>query len=213
MITQNTKTMTYPNVLIVDDEIITSEFVRLILERYDINITGVADTPKKALQIFSEGKTDLIICDIDLRNGMSGIDFIRHVKQLRPTHVIYLTGFTDEETLKNALKTQPDAYITKPFTHNQLIATLMTVVNETKFNKKMDVGPVPTKRELQIIENLARGMTSYQIASTMNISFETVQTYRKRILNKFGVNSSSEIIVMAMKNRWINLSYSDPTLF
>ena len=213
MITQNAKTMTYPNVLIVDDEIITSEFVRLILERYDINVTGVAETPKKALQIFSEGKTDLIICDIDLRNGMSGIDFIRHVKQLRPTHVIYLTGLSDEDTLKNALETQPDAYITKPFTHNQLIATLMTVVNDTKFNKKMDIGPVPTKRELQIIENLARGMTSYQIAAAMNISFETVQTYRKRILNKFGVNSSSEIIVMALKKRWINLSYSDPTLF
>jgi DNA-binding NarL/FixJ family response regulator len=213
MITQNAKTMTYPNVLIVDDEMITSEFVRLILERYDINVTGVADTPKKALQIFSEGKTDLIICDIDLRNGMSGIDFIRHVKQLRPTHVIYLTGFTDEKTLKNALETQPDAYITKPFTHNQLIATLMTIVNDTEFNRKEDEGPVPTKRELQIIENLARGMTSYQIASAMHISFETVQTYRKRILNKFGVNSSSELIVLAMKKRWINLSYSDPTLF
>lgn len=213
MITQNAKTMTYPNVLIVDDEMITSEFVRLILERYDINVTGVADNPKKALQIFSEGKTDLIICDIDLRNGMSGIDFIRHVKQLRPTHVIYLTGFTDEKTLKNALETQPDAYITKPFTHNQLIATLMTIVNDTEFNRKEDEGPVPTKRELQIIENLARGMTSYQIASAMHISFETVQTYRKRILNKFGVNSSSELIVLAMKKRWINLSYSDPTLF
>jgi DNA-binding NarL/FixJ family response regulator len=213
MITQNTKTMTYPNVLIVDDEIITSEFVRLILERYDINVTGVAETPKKALQIFSEGKTDLIICDIDLRNGISGIDFVRHAKQLRPTHVIYLTGLTDEDTLKTALETQPDAYITKPFTHNQLIATLMTIVNDTKFNKKVDIGPVPTKRELQIIENLARGMTSYQIASAMNISFETVQTYRKRILNKFGVNSSSEIIVLAMKKRWINLSFSDPTLF
>lgn len=205
--------MTYPNVLIIDDETITSEFIRLVLERYDINITGVADTPKKALQIFSEGKTDLILCDINLKNGMSGIDFIRYVKKLRPTKVIYLTGFTDEETLKNALETQPEAYITKPFTHHQLIATIMTVVNDTQFNKKVDIGPVPTRRELQVIENMVRGMTSYQIASAMHISFETVQTYRKRIFNKFGINSSTELIVMAMKKRWINHTFSDPTLF
>lgn len=205
--------MTYPNVLIVDDEFITSEFVRLILEHHNIHITGVAETPQKALKIFSEGKTDLIICDINFRSGVSGIDFIRHVKQERPTHVIYLTGISDEETIKKALQTRPDAYITKPFTHNQLLASVMTVVNGTEFNDMSNVGPVPTKRELQIIENLAKGMTSYQIASAMHISFETVQTYRKRILSKFGAKSTSEIIVLALKKKWINLSYSDPTLF
>lgn len=205
--------MAYPNVLIVDDEIITSEFVKLVLERYDVNITGVAENAKQALQIFSESSTDLIICDINLRSEASGIDFIMHVKQIRPTKVIYLTGHCDEDTLKKALKTRPEAYITKPFTHSQLIATLMTVLNDTEFNEKVEKGPLPTRRELQVIENLAKGMTSYQIASAMHISFETVQTYRKRILSKFGASSSSEIIVKALKERWINLTFSDPTLF
>lgn len=205
--------MTYPNVLIVDDDPVTSEFVKIVLQRYDINITGVAENPKQALQIFLKGETDLIICDIDLRSGTTGIDFITYAKQLRPFHVIYLTGMSDEDTLKKAIKSQPDGYITKPFTHHQLVAALMRVVGDTEFNKKINSDPVPTKRELQVIDRLARGMTSSQIASAMYISFETVQTYRKRILNKFEVNSSSELVALALKKRWINLSYSDLTLF
>ncbi len=210
---KKTRTMTYPNVLIVEDDFLSAEIIRLVIERYDIQVTGVATTPQKALQIFLGGKTDFIICDIDLNSDLSGIDLIRHMKKIRPIHVVYLTGLCDEKTLSQALQTQPDAYLTKPFTHSQLIATIKTIINESGFPQTANNTPVPTKRELQIIESLARGMTSLQIAAALNISFETVQTYRKRILDKFQLNSSSELIVMALKKRWINLKQSDPTLF
>ncbi|MBE0650652.1 MAG: response regulator transcription factor [Bacteroidales bacterium] len=205
--------MNYPNVLIVDDDFLSSEFVRIVLERYDFTVSGVAATPQKALTIFSKGDTDLIICDIDLKCELTGIDVVRKAKKIRPVHVIYLTGMSDEKIFDKALQTQPDAYITKPFTHAQLIATVRTVLNEAELNRNSESCPVPTRREIEIIEQLAKGLTSTQIASELNISFETVQTHRKRILNKFKVNSSSEIIVLAMKKRWINLKYSEPSLF
>ncbi|MBE0650655.1 MAG: response regulator transcription factor [Bacteroidales bacterium] len=200
--------MNYPKVLIVEEDSLTSEYLELILNYYDINVIGVTGNLKNGMDIFLKGDTDLIICDINLDDEQSSIDFVRTAKKMSPVHVIFLSGSNDDKILKKALRTHPDAYITKPFSHNQLIVSIKRIAAEGGFRKDVPVSEKPTKRELEIIEQLAKGMTSFQIASALNISFETVQTYRKRILSKFRVNSTSEIIVLALKRNWINSNYS-----
>ncbi len=199
---QTNKKMNYPSVLIAEGDALTSEYIRLILKYYNIRITGIAKTPQQGMEIFAKGETDLIICDINLHCDWNVIEFVRTVKKMRPVHVIFLSGSNDEKLFKKVLQTHPDAYITKPFTHHQLIASIMKVGYEGEYNRDMQRQKKPTKRELEIIEQLARGLTSRQIASVLNISFETVQTHRKRIFNKFHVNSSAELIVLALKNQW-----------
>jgi two-component system response regulator DctR len=194
--------MNYPSVLIVEGDALTSEYISLILKYYGIRVTGIARTPQEAMEIFSKGDTDLIICDINLHADWTGIDFVRTAIKMKPIHVIFLSGSSDEKVFKKALQTHPDAYITKPFSHHQLIASIRKVAIEGEYTKDLHRQKKPTKRELEIIEQLAKGLTSRQIASVLNISFETVQTHRKRIFSKFHVNSSAELIVLALKNNW-----------
>lgn len=202
--------MNYPNVLIVEGDTLTSEYIELIMKYYGVKVTGVARTPQKAMEIFSKGETDLIICDINLHADWTGIDFVRTAKKMRPIHVIFLSSSYEEKIFKRALQTRPDSIITKPFTHQQLIASIRKMTIEGEYAKDSHRHKKPTKRELEIIEQLAKGLTSRQIASVLNISFETVQTHRKRIFNKFHVNSSAELIVLALKNNWTRGTSLEP---
>lgn len=202
--------MNYPSVLIVEGDALTSEYIGLIMKYYGVKVTGMAKTPQKAMEIFSKGGTDLILCDINLHSDWTGIEFVRTAKKMKPIHVIFLSGSSDERIFKKALQTHPDAYITKPFTHQQLIASIRKVAIEGEYAKDLQRHKKPTKRELEIIQQLAKGLTSRQIASVLNISFETVQTHRKRIFNKFHVNSSAELIVLALKNNWTKDSSLEP---
>ncbi|MBE0650658.1 MAG: response regulator transcription factor [Bacteroidales bacterium] len=211
MITEKYNKMNYPNVLIVEEDSLTSEYIELVLKYYDINITGIATSSQQAMEIFSRGDTDLIICDINLHSDSSGIDFVRTAKKMRPVRVIFLSDSNDERMFKKALQLHPDSYITKPFTHSQLIASIRKIALEGEYSKNVFRQKKPTKRELEIIEQLAKGMTSRQIASILNISFETVQTHRKRLFSKFNVNSSAELIVLALRNRWTKNTYPEST--
>lgn len=203
--------MNYPSVLIVEEDALTSEYIEIILKYYGVTITGIARDPQEAMEIFSKGESNLIICDISLHTDWNGIEFVRTAKKMRPVHVIFLSGSTDERVFKKALQTHPDSYITKPFSHHQLIASIRKVALEGEYAKDLHRQKKPTKRELEIIQQLAKGLTSRQIASVLNISFETVQTHRKRIFNKFHVNSSAELIVLALKNNWTKDSSLEPT--
>lgn len=203
--------MNYPGVLIVEGDALTSDYISLILKYYDIKVTGIARTSQDAMEIFSKGETELIICDINQHANWTGIDFVRTAKKMKPVHVIFLSGSSDEKIFKKVLQTHPDAYITKPFSHHQLIASIRKVSIEREYTKDIYHQKKPTKRELEIIEQLKKGLTSRQIASVLNISFETVQTHRKRIFNKFHVNSSAELIVLAIKNNWTKDSYLEAT--
>lgn len=196
--------MENPNVLIVEDEIIVAKDIEQTLLDNGFLVTGMAKTVEKAMKLFSEGETDLIICDINLEPEMNGIDFISRIKKVKPVRVIYLTAYSDEKTINKALETQPDSYITKPFTHEQLLVAVKLVMNGNMPDEAPSSDyPQPTKRELDIIECIARGLTSHEIADKLGISFETVQTHRKKILHKYKINSSSELITLALKNHWI----------
>lgn len=198
--------MENPNVLIVEDEIIVAKDIEQTLLDNGFLVTGIAKTVEKAMSMFSKKDTDLIICDINLRSDLNGIDFIAMINEIKKVPVIYLTAYTDENTINKALATHPDSYITKPFTHEQLLVAVKLVMNGNKPDEAPSSDyPQPTKRELDIIEGIAKGLTSHEIADKLDLSFETVQTHRKKILYKYKINSSSMLIALAIKNKWIKI--------
>ena len=189
---------------IVDDEVIVAKDLQRILLEAGYNISGIAHDYKKAADNFKAKIPDLLICDINLGNGLTGIDLVGEIRKVKHIPIIFLTAYSDEDTVNAALKTSPEAYLTKPFTREQLLISVSRILKNTHNKlKHSNEFPPPTRRELDIIYFIANGDSSRSIANKLCISFETVQTHRKNIFNKYKVTSSGELIAIAHKYNWL----------
>ncbi|MCO5236972.1 MAG: response regulator [Chitinophagaceae bacterium] len=118
------------NVLIVEDEMITALDLSTGLEREGYRIAGIADNAEEAIRLFKEHPADIILMDINIRGAMDGIDTTRELLKIRQAPVIYLTAYTDAATIRRVKKIQPAAFLTKPFSiDNVRVAIELAVSN------------------------------------------------------------------------------------
>lgn len=106
------------NILIVEDEAILAMALCDSLEAEGYCVVGMASNGAKALDLFRRNDVDLLLCDINIRGDIDGIETVRQISSVRPVPVIYLTAFSDTDTVARAKHTGPAAYMTKP--HNLL---------------------------------------------------------------------------------------------
>ena len=189
---------------IVEDEVIVARDIKEILQKAGYHISGLAHDYDTGLIQFKNRIPDLLICDINLGNGKNGIELVKELNSIRPIPIIFLTAYSDDDTVSAALNTNPESYLTKPFTKEQLLISVNRILKSFFGDKPQlkDV-PNPTRRELEIIYFIAKGDSSRSIAKKLCISFETVQTHRKNIFNKYNVSSSGELIAYAHKYNWL----------
>jgi DNA-binding NarL/FixJ family response regulator len=193
-------------ILVVEDESIVARDIRQKLTGAGYEVTGLARDYDRALRLFNADIPDLIICDIYLKSKKTGIDFVERTRRIQPVPVVYLTAYSDDESVSNALNTQPSSYLVKPFTKKQLLATVERIINQelNGVDKKLSRIPKPTPRELQILSLIAEGNTSVKVAELLELSPETVQTHRKNMLKKYSVNSTVELVALAAREMWLN---------
>lgn len=112
-------------VIIVEDELLIAEQLEDVLTANDCTVIGVAENLEKASNLLKL-KPDFVFLDIQLKNNENGIDFGNTLNQ-QGIPFIYITANTEVETLKEAVKTNPISYISKPFKSNDVIAALELV--------------------------------------------------------------------------------------
>lgn len=111
-------------VLIVDDEVVVAEDIRRQLRSLGYTVVGVASSGSDAIRLGDEHRPDLILMDIKLKGAMDGIEAARSIQARFDIPVIYLTAFSDDETLERARHTLPLAYLIKPFVSTDLRAAV-----------------------------------------------------------------------------------------
>ncbi len=116
--------MTPAKILIVDDEVVVAEAIRRQLRSLGYLVVGVVSTGLEAIQLAGEHRPDLILMDIKLKGPMDGIEAAGTIQPQYAIPVIYLTAFSDEETLERARPTLPLAYLIKPFVSSDLRAAV-----------------------------------------------------------------------------------------
>lgn len=116
--------MAQEKILIVDDEVVVAEDIRRQLRSLGYVVVGVVASGSEALHLAGEHRPDLILMDIKLKGPLDGIDTARTIQSHYGIPVIYLTAFSDEETLERARHTLPLAYLIKPFVSSDLRAAL-----------------------------------------------------------------------------------------
>lgn len=186
-------------ITIVEDEIIVAKGMADILSYHGYKIIDIATNYAQAKQKLLSNKPDLLLCDINLGGEKTGIDLLNELNQQLAIPFIFVSSYSDLETVKNANKLMPQNYITKPFTDKQLVTSVQRVLLEN--NPSMEYEP--TERELEILRLISHGQSSKEVAQSLNITFNTVETHRKNLMRKFGMTSMTELVCMATSKGWI----------
>ena len=128
--------MAKTHVLIVEDESIVAKDLELSLRKLGFAITGVTDNADKAYSLALKKRPDIILMDIILKNGDSGIEVAKKIKEEIPVPIVYLTANADPETVELAKSTEPHGYIVKPFKEIDLQTTIDMATY--KFRKELE---------------------------------------------------------------------------
>lgn len=112
------------NIFIVEDESIVAKDIQNSLTKLGYNVLGIANNGKEAIENILSLKPDLVLMDIMIKGGMTGIEVAEKIKEDINIPVIFLTAYADESTLSKAKVTEPYGYILKPFKEIDLHSTI-----------------------------------------------------------------------------------------
>lgn len=193
------------SILIVEDEPLIAHDLEEALNNLDYSVCGIAYNPTMALDKLAQRQADLVILDVHLGAGLAdGISIGQVIQEKYHLPFIYLTSFTDRNTLDRAKETYPMAYLVKPFEEDELFRTLEIALHTysrlnprtsndlQRFNAKL-ADPLSTK-EMEVFADLLACLTNRQIAEKHFLSINTIGTHVKNIFAKCGVGGRMELL-------------------
>ena len=209
-------------VIIADDHVLIREGIKQILE-FDGKIEVVAEAADgiECLQILRKIKTDLLLLDINMPN-MDGIQVLEQIKKNRiKVKVLILTIHNEVEYLLKAVDIGVDGYIMKDAESAELKKAINSIVagenyiqpslipslNSRLVNRDVDQKKIKslTKRELQVLIQVADGKFNKEIAANLKISERTVKNHMSNILKKIDASDRTQAAVFAIKNNLIQI--------
>ncbi len=125
--------MAKAKILIVEDNPITAADLKSALKKLDFTITNTVMSYNEALNSIKQNEPDIIMMDINLGKGRSGIELACEIKKSKNIPILYLTSFSDDDTMEKAFATDPVGYLIKPFKREELKTTIMLALY--KINK------------------------------------------------------------------------------
>lgn len=204
----------YRIVIIEDDTTIRESYEYLIEQYEDFKVSGAFASAEDALPQIQSLDPHVILLDIELL-GMSGLDALPLLKkECSDTYIVILSVYDQPQMVFDALEKGASGYLTKDTDPEKVVEALYDVIHGggpmsagiakivvSSFQRNMN-SPL-TKRETQIIEEVAKGKTRGKIAEELFIDIETVKSHLKNIYRKLNVNSRAEAISTAKKKKYI----------
>src|SRR5215471_5122427 len=208
-------------VLIVDDHAVVRQGLRFLLERQpDISVVGECGDGEQAVALAADLIPEVILLDL-LMPQMDGITAVREIKRLTPaTQIIILTSYHDDDLIFSAIKAGALSYLLKDSSPRELIAavraaaqgesrlhpTVATRVLREMHAQEQSPFSELTPRELEVLSQIARGRTNYEIAATLVISEGTVKMHVSNILSKLHLADRTQAAIYALQKRLVSLN-------
>lgn len=212
------RAMTTIKVLIADDHEILRYGISTYLKSADkIDIVGEASTGTDCITLFKKTQPDVCVIDIDMPD-QDGIETAKALRELDPdAKILIFSMFLDQEILKKVLRAGINGYLLKTTDKADLLHAIESVakgqqVFSDKISKMMTdsfiqksaqtpaEGLEITSRELEILQLIADGLTSQEIADRLYISPRTVDTHRSNIMKKLDINNAAGLVRYAVEN-------------
>lgn len=118
------------DILIVEDEMIATEYLKRMLFSFGVNKVHTAKDADRAFQIIESVPIDLVFMDINIKGKLNGIECAELIEQKTQSPIIFTTAHKDKKTIEKASNTNIYGYLIKPFTEDELFASL-NIVNKT----------------------------------------------------------------------------------
>jgi DNA-binding NarL/FixJ family response regulator len=202
------------SIFIVDDHYMVIEGIRSLLsDEKTIEWKGHATSASACLSFLQRNQPDIILMDINLPD-MSGIELCKEVKEKYPSvFVIGLSTFNQKSFIQKMMDNGASGYVLKNATQEELMQAISTVLTGKTFLsfdasqtllKVKNNNVILTRREIEVLELIAEGLTNNIIAARLFISSTTVDTHRKNLLTKFGVKNTASLVRMAVQMQIID---------
>ncbi len=111
-------------VLVAEDNPLHAARMEMLLDEMGYELVGIYDTTADLLRLFKATSPDLVILDIELKQGGDGVELAASINEIRPTPIIFATSFGDKKTISRALQSDPYAYLVKPIEKPSLQAAI-----------------------------------------------------------------------------------------
>ena len=202
-------------ILVADDhELLRSGIKHIVEETEDIVVSAEASDGVIAVQLARKISWDVGILDIGMpnRNGIETLIILNNEFPRRP--IIILSNYPEEQYAVRAIENGAAGYITKQGAAIELVKAIHHVAKGGKYitptvaerlasamgNKTKTSADLLSNRELQVLILIAAGKPLTQVGDLLNLSVSTVSVYRRRILDKLGLDSTSELIRYGIEN-------------
>ena len=201
------------DVNILDDHTMVCEGVADAINRSDVaHVSRTFNTIESCRQAFRERRPDVLLLDISIPDG-DGAAFCQEVIQSCPkVKVVAVTIHDEYSVIRRITDLGIHGYVLKSSTVDTLLEAIVSVWQgrryisaeaETILRQRAAQAVSLTAVEQSILRLVCDGMTNPQIAAQLNLSTETVNWYRKRLLAKFGVNNTVSLVRQALKEQLV----------
>ena len=217
--------MTPPiRILLADDHRIVRQGLRRILEENSrMEVVGEANDGREAVQMALDKEPDVIIMDVAMPH-LGGMEAIRQISRRLPAaKVLVLSMYSDESYVVQMLEAGAKGYLLKDSADTDLVEAVLAVSNGKSFFSPLiskilldeyvrqlqekgisDRYELLTEREREILQLIAEGKTSREIAELLNLSTSTVDTHRGHIMEKLDLHNPYEVVLYAVRKGLIS---------
>ncbi|GAB5465587.1 MAG: response regulator transcription factor [Candidatus Kapaibacteriales bacterium] len=203
-------------ILADDHEVIRTGIKRMLSIDKSIDVLDDLKNGEQAVEAVQKYNPDLALLDIQMPR-MDGIEALKKIKEInKGTYVVIFTAFEDKTHLEKAMSAGADGYLAKDIGPKELIHSLKSVVSGERIFSKSIVKMIQdgyspakedndkiiavTKREQGILNLIATGKTSNEIAEVLGISVRTVESHRYNLMNKLDMKTGAGLIRYAVLN-------------
>ncbi|WP_043625495.1 response regulator [Nonomuraea candida] len=202
--------------LVDDHPVVRAGLVALLGGEDDMEIVGEAAGGEEALRAIAACEPDVVLMDLQLGDGMDGVEATRRVRGLpAPPQVLVLTTYESDADVMRAIDAGAIGYLLKVCPPEELFQgirtaaagqTVLSASVATRMVRRLrDPGPALSAREVEILELLASGAGNREIAKRLFITEATVKTHLVHIYGKLGVDTRTAAVTAAVERRLIRL--------
>jgi len=205
-------------IILADDHGMVREGLRLLLGRHpEMKIIGEASDGQSAISLVRELSPNVIILDISMP-GMSGIDVARRLRSEKSNvKIVVLSTYAERAYAYEMLRAGVSAYVIKEAAFEELVRAINLVMcGETYVSSRImvdmidDLSREPSRsdsgdgselsvRETEVLQLMANGLSTKEISAQLNISIKTVETYRRKIMERLGIGTIAELTKYAIR--------------
>jgi DNA-binding NarL/FixJ family response regulator len=211
-------------VLLADDHTLMREGIRSLIDDYpDIKVVGEAEDGRSAVTLAHKLRPDVVLMDIAMPL-LNGLDATRRIKRDHPEiNVLVLTMYDHEEYVRQVLEADASGYVLKRAAATELVAAIRAVARGeavlspsvtrivlgdylSKESRQAEAEQDKlTLREREVLQLIAEGYTSREIAGILSLSIKTVQSHRSSIMQKLDLHDRGDLIKYAIQKKIIEL--------